>query len=485
MLQYLQKKVFFSLLFFYVFLFYEFIVVILHFRVTLPFHIPVAWFHVSFLYPSVSLVLTPRCVPEPSPTWFSRHFRFLATNSMKTDSFSCFAYQSLNFFLFLSLLRHAFPAIFDFYLQTPWIQVRFLALFSLPVFFYVFFFFYLYLHLYAFFISVFCFFTACLLFLLKLRFLSQKALIFVSTLHVHRFVFLLYLSKWIQVRFPSPSSSMFSFFTSICICMHFFISVFCFLTACSLFLLKLWFLSQKASIFISKLHVHRFVFLLCLSKLKFFFVPEPSPTCFPRHFRFLSPNSMYTGSFSCFLYQNLNFFVFLSLLCRGSPAIFVFLSKKSFDFCLYPCWCGFDVLPFLKKLQFLPQHRYIRHLLCASIFTMIFMENIKTTNEHRFILLLSLSKFKFFCVPQPSPSLLSLGFHAFRVQICVFFLPPFAFVCIFLFWFFVFHCMFIVSSKAVRVLWFFCISVFCFSCALTCDFFISIFCFSLHVHCFF
>ena len=113
------KKVFFSLLFFYVFLFYEFIVVILYFRVTLPFRIPVAWFRVSFLYPSVSPVLSPRCVPEPSPTWFSRHFRFLSPNSMKTGSFSCFVCQSLIFFVFLSLLRRASPAIFDFYLHTP------------------------------------------------------------------------------------------------------------------------------------------------------------------------------------------------------------------------------------------------------------------------------------------------------------------------------------------------------------------------------
>jgi len=143
---------------------------------------------------------------------------------------------------------------------------------------------------------------------------------------------------------------------------------------------------------------------------------------------------------------------------------------------------------------------------------MIFMENIKTTNEHRFILLLSLSKLKFFYVPQPSPPLLSLGFLAFWVQICVFFFTSF-FICmhffyfgflfftacslfllklwrycdsfvfwffvfpvlwhvIFLFRFFVFHYMFIVSSKAVKVLWFFCISVFCFSRALACDSFV-------------
>ena len=95
--------------------------------------------------------------------------------------------------------------------------------------------------------------------------------IFISKLQEYRFIFLL--------RFPSPSSSMFFF-----LYLHlyaFFISVFCFLTPCSLFLLKLRFLCQKASIFISKLHVHRFVFLLSLSKLKFFCVPELSRSWFP------------------------------------------------------------------------------------------------------------------------------------------------------------------------------------------------------------
>ena len=107
--------------------------------------------------------------------------------------------------------------------------------------------------------------------------------------------------------------------------------------------------------------------------------------------------------------------------------------------------------PKYKKLQFLPQHRYIRHLLCASIFTMIFMENIKTTNEHRFILLLSLSKFKFFCVPQPSPSLLSLGFLAFWVQICVFF---FLFLHLYAFFYFSFL-FFTARSLFLLKLWFF------------------------------
>ena len=115
-----------------------------------------------FVYQSLNF-----CVAEPSPTCFPRHFQFLSPNSMNTGSFSCFVFPSR------------------------------LLLFSF-------------------------------------------------------------------------------FFTSICICMRFFISVFCFFTACSLFLLKLRFLSQKASIFISKLHVHRFVFLLSLSKLNFFCVPEPS-----------------------------------------------------------------------------------------------------------------------------------------------------------------------------------------------------------------
>ena len=62
-----------------------------------------------------------------------------------------------------------------------------------------------------------------------------------------------------------------------------FFPVFCFFTACSLFLLKLHFYLKK---------------LL-----------------------FLSPNSMNTSSFSCFI-------------------------SKSFVFCLYPSWCGFDVFRF-------------------------------------------------------------------------------------------------------------------------------------------
>ncbi|KAG4953870.1 hypothetical protein JHK82_039487 [Glycine max] len=41
---------------------------------------------------------------------------------------------------------------------------------------------------------------------------------------------------------------------------------------------KFLFLSQKVSIFISKLHQHRFVFLLSLSKVKYFSVLEPSST---------------------------------------------------------------------------------------------------------------------------------------------------------------------------------------------------------------
>ena len=40
-------------------------------------------------------------------------------NSMKTGWFSCFICQSFNFFVFLSFLRRASPAIFYFYLQTP------------------------------------------------------------------------------------------------------------------------------------------------------------------------------------------------------------------------------------------------------------------------------------------------------------------------------------------------------------------------------
>ncbi|RZC18893.1 hypothetical protein D0Y65_005923 [Glycine soja] len=36
----------------------------------------------------------------------------------------------------------------------------------------------------------------------------------------------------------------------------------------------------------------------------------------------------------------------------------------------------------------------------------------------RFVFLLSLSTLKFFCVPEPFPTLLSLGFLTFWVQIC-------------------------------------------------------------------
>ncbi|RZB75039.1 hypothetical protein D0Y65_033787 [Glycine soja] len=43
---------------------------------------------------------------------------------------------------------------------------------------------------------------------------------------------------------------------------------------------------------------------------------------------------------------------------------------------------------------------------------------ISKLHEHRFVFLLSLSTLKFFCVPEPFPTLLSLGFLAFWVQIC-------------------------------------------------------------------
>ncbi|KAH1261869.1 hypothetical protein GmHk_02G004628 [Glycine max] len=221
---------------------------------------------------------------------------------MKTGWFSCFVCQSFNFFVFLSLRGCASPAIFYFYLQISWIQVRFLAWFSLIRFFYVFFF-YLYLHLY-------------------LRFLSHKASIFISKLHVHRFIFLL--------GFPSSDSSMFSFFTSICICMRFFISVFCFFTACSLFLLKLRFLCQKASIFISKLHVHRFVFLLSLSKLKFFCVPELSRSWFPPFsFNFFcvpqsSPSLLSLGFLACWVQICVFFLPLFSFVCIFYFVFFVF-----------------------------------------------------------------------------------------------------------------------------------------------------------------
>ena len=126
--------------------------------------------------------------------------------------------------------------------------------------------------LYAFFFPIFCFFTACSLFLLKLSFLSQSFDFYLQTPWTQ--VCFLALSQKASIFasipldvvlmcfvFPPRLLLHFLFFTSICICMRFF---FCFFIACSLFLLKLSFLSQKTSIFISKLHEHRFVFLLSL-----------------------------------------------------------------------------------------------------------------------------------------------------------------------------------------------------------------------------
>ncbi|KAH1256150.1 hypothetical protein GmHk_03G006367 [Glycine max] len=43
---------------------------------------------------------------------------------------------------------------------------------------------------------------------------------------------------------------------------------------------------------------------------------------------------------------------------------------------------------------------------------------ISKLHEHMFVFLLSLSKLKFFCVPEPFSTLFSLGFLAFWVQIC-------------------------------------------------------------------
>ena len=184
--------------------------------------------------------------------------------------------------------------------------------------------------------------------------------------------------------------------------MHFFISVFCFLTPCSLFLLKL---------------------------------------------RFLSPDSIYTGSFSCFLYQSLNFFVFLSLLYRGSPAIFVFLSKnkkasifattpvdvvlmcfvfsKSFDFCL-----KIGISAIFYVLRFLPWFLW------------------KTSRPQ-------MNTSSFCCFISQS-----LNIFVFLSLLCRCFLLVFLH--------FGFRSAFSFSS--------FCICM---------HFFISVFCFSLHVHCFF
>ena len=206
---------------------------------------------------------------------------------MNTGSFSCFISKSFNF-----------------YLQTPWIQVCFLTLSqkvsifaSIPVdvVFMCFVFTpnlllrFLFLPLFAFvcvFFPVFCFLSTCSLFLLKLSFLSQKALIFISKLYEQRFVFLLYLKK---LWFLPLSLLMWfwcaSFFLPVFFCVFFFY-LYLHLYAFFLFLFRCMFivsskaviLSQKALILISKLHEHKFVFLLSLSTLKFFCVPEPFPT---------------------------------------------------------------------------------------------------------------------------------------------------------------------------------------------------------------
>ena len=121
---------------------------------------------------------------------------------------------------------------FNFYLQTPWIQVRFLVLSQkvlifasilVDVVFMCFVFLLMwYLPLFAFvcvFFLVFCFFSCMFI-------VSSKDVIFISK----NFDFYLQ-TPWTRVRFLA--------------------------------------LSQKASIFISKLHEYRFVFLLYLKKFRF------------------------------------------------------------------------------------------------------------------------------------------------------------------------------------------------------------------------
>ena len=109
------------------------------------------------------------------------------------------------------------------------------------------------------FFPVFCFFTTCSLFLLKLHFYLKK-LQFLSPNSMNTSSFSCFISKsfdfclypsWCGfdvLHFPSPSSTFSFFYLYICICMRFFF-VFCFFTACSLFLLKLHFFLQKTLIF--------------------------------------------------------------------------------------------------------------------------------------------------------------------------------------------------------------------------------------------
>ena len=228
----------------------------------------------------LSPVLSPRCVPEPSPTCFPRHFLFLSPNSMDTGSFSLIRFFYV-FFFYLYLHLHTFFYFGFLFFQCTFVisskvvifylrklrflspnsmytgsfscfvcqsEYRFVFLLRFPSPSSIFFFFYLYLHLHAFFYFGFLFFHWMFI-------VSSKALIFMS----ESFDFYLQ-TLCTQVGFLALSVQ-----ASIFLCSWAFSDV----------------LPPPFSIFISKLHVHRFVFLLSLSKLKFFCVPELSRSWFP------------------------------------------------------------------------------------------------------------------------------------------------------------------------------------------------------------
>jgi len=150
---------------------------------------------------------------------------------------------------------------------------------------------------------------------------TYKKSVFLSPLFLRFFILRIYCCRFVFSGYPAISHSccLVSCFFSLSLCLP-----------CSLSPLCSWTFSDVVlppfSIFIPKLHEDRFVFLLCLSKLKFFCVPEPSPTCFPRYFRFLSPHSMNTGSFSCFVFppRLLLCFLFFTSICIYMHFLFRF-----------------------------------------------------------------------------------------------------------------------------------------------------------------
>ncbi|KAG4377337.1 hypothetical protein GLYMA_18G090100v4 [Glycine max] len=61
---------------------------------------------------------------------------------------------------------------------------------------------------------------------------------------------------------------------------------------------------------------------------------------------------MNTGSFSCFVCQSLNFFVFLSLLRRASPPFSIFISKlHEYKFVFLLCLSKLKIFVFLSLLR--------------------------------------------------------------------------------------------------------------------------------------